>query len=436
MFKDILKAGYFAKLEKIATDTVIKEDRLLFLPVLKKIKETLIDDKFCVFSDSDILTSSINLTSKSLILYSVYARKTTTMLANIIHSIFGKFVQMRSIIPNDEYEILYNMRSIIKIYRIDKYKNINIHTLFKTVHIDGSNYFPVDIELLSIYQLLYVPNNYKQWDELKDTEIKLWDIYNKNRKIKGGGYSCTDCKTSRHIDISNIKMLLLNYLHNDTFVLVGDWVNYIKNTDYEPPDTVIQVISENDIDTDYKNILTYISKLSKFGIFYKKRKIYIPKNNRIVKYTIYIKYPSVTMKTNQINSGIDKPIIDIFNNASYELIPYEIINYGDKNIRIGNSYVLLYFLWMDLWILNLIKNLNGTDENSYNKLNDKLNTLIKKQRAISIKHISDKQAYTGINYDENIYQKLVITEKNLKKSSYYPELAISKGKKYKTIATS
>ena len=142
------------------------------------------------------------------------------------------------------------------------------------------------------------------------------------------------------------------------------------------------------------------------------------------------------MKTNQINSGIDKPIIDIFNNASYELIPYEIINYGDKNIRIGNSYVLLYFLWMDLWILNLIKNLNGTDENSYNKLNDKLNTLIKKQRAISIKHISDKQAYTGINYDENIYQKLVITEKNLKKSSYYPELAISKGKKYKTIATS
>ena len=45
-------------------------------------------------------------------------------------------------------------------------------------------------------------------------------------------------------------------------------------------------------------------------------------------------------------------------------------------------------------------------------------------------------AYTGINYDENVFQKIDISEKNLKKTTYYPELSIKKDKAYELIATS
>ena len=44
--------------------------------------------------------------------------------------------------------------------------------------------------------------------------------------------------------------------------------------------------------------------------------------------------------------------------------------------------------------------------------------------------------YIGINFDEKIAQKLEISEKQIKRTSYYPELSIKLNKKYKCIATS
>jgi hypothetical protein len=44
--------------------------------------------------------------------------------------------------------------------------------------------------------------------------------------------------------------------------------------------------------------------------------------------------------------------------------------------------------------------------------------------------------YMGINYDEKISQKIIISENQIKKTSYYPELSIKTDKKYKLIATS
>ena len=44
--------------------------------------------------------------------------------------------------------------------------------------------------------------------------------------------------------------------------------------------------------------------------------------------------------------------------------------------------------------------------------------------------------YMGINYDEKIEQKIIMSEKNIIKTSYFPELSINKDKKYKIIATS
>ena len=44
--------------------------------------------------------------------------------------------------------------------------------------------------------------------------------------------------------------------------------------------------------------------------------------------------------------------------------------------------------------------------------------------------------YMGINFDEKIAQKLEISKKQIKRTSYYPELSIKNTKKYKLIATS
>ena len=128
---------------------------------------------------------------------------------------------------------------------------------------------------------------------------------------------------SESFSLSNFMKL---YLNNENFVLVGEWARYISTQSKTEPNSVIQIISENNIEMDYSNIVRYISKFTPYGVFYKKRKMYIPKNNRILKYTIYIKYPTIKSST------IDKPIMDIYNCASYEVIPY--INKKHKNFWI------------------------------------------------------------------------------------------------------
>jgi len=42
----------------------------------------------------------------------------------------------------------------------------------------------------------------------------------------------------------------------------------------------------------------------------------------------------------------------------------------------------------------------------------------------------------GINYDLKIEQKIILTENQIKKTSYYPELNMKTSKKYLLVATS
>ena len=360
MFHEIVETDFFKKEENIATNTVIKSDRIQYTPVFKKIQQELINDKTLIFSNLNKIIDYYKGSNKSLIspnniqtsmiIYSTHTRRTTTLITNIIHEYFGKYVQMRSIIPNEEYEIMYNLRSIVRVYRIDRYKDIDLSILFNTITINKNIYFPADIELMDIYHKLYLPNFRDEWCDLLVSEPLLFNTLLKN---KTGGNKCSDCKVKRRIDISNIQLLMIEYLHNENFVLIGHWAHNILLGKTDQPTRNIQVISENPIDMDYENIARCLSKYTNYGIFYKKRKMYVPKNTRIVKYTLYIKYP--TIKT----STIDKPFMDIYNCGSYELTPYIEKKYKNSNLRIGNIYVQLYYSMVDMWLLKLLTQLRG-----------------------------------------------------------------------------
>jgi len=57
-----------------------------------------------------------------------------------------------------------------------------------------------------------------------------------------------------------------------------------------------------------------------------------------------------------------KEILYIYNSAEFELIPFNEIT-DDKNniIQIGNPFVLMRFMLIDLWMVRLISNLGGID---------------------------------------------------------------------------
>ena len=210
---------------------------------------------------------------ENIVLYTIYTRRAATLISNALHKQFGKYVQMNEIIPKEEYVISYNLRNLINIYHIDKYKNVNIQNLFKSIKIDGIYYFPPEIELMHLYHRLYLPTEYSNWENL----IKYEDIlYNKITEKSGGATeskSCNDCVTTRKIDINNVKTIFLNFLNNENYILIGEWAHRLVDEQQDiANDNNIQIISENDIEDDYNNISQFLSTYTNYGIYYKKKK--------------------------------------------------------------------------------------------------------------------------------------------------------------------
>ena len=181
MFKSLLGTDFFKIVSDDANDGIIKNDRLSYKPIFDMIRTEIIEDSTknnslhndkIVFSD---VNKIINTTNKSdiiddvevesiMTIYTTHARKMATTVSNIIHKIHGKFVQLRAIIPNEEYDVMVNMRNLIKLYRIDRYKEVKLSTLFNTICIKKLWYFPAEVELIDIYHKLYLPNFNEDWN--------------------------------------------------------------------------------------------------------------------------------------------------------------------------------------------------------------------------------------------------------------------------------
>lgn len=425
MFKNIIDKEYFQTILVDAKQGVIKADREKYIDVFNEVMKVVIDDKLIIVSNIQKITNSTDV-EYDMMLYTTHTRRTATKVSNTIHSKFGKFVLMMSKIPNIEYEISYNMRPIIKIFYIERYKNVILNKLFKTILISGIQYFPPEIELMDIYHKLYIPNKYEYWGDLITYEDKLY----KQFMSQTGGAKCVPCKTKRKIDIINIKQLLLEFFNNENYVIVGKWaIELIKNNKNILENTNIQIISENNIEVDYENISNFLLQYTNYGIFYKKKSLYVPKDTRISKYVFTINFPSINTR-----SGTNMPFLDIYNCGSYELIPYKNIVYNGFNLNIGNVYVQLRFLFIDIWLYNLMLTLKFISEDEYNKNMRQTYEYIKLAKKEIKPDYNDK--FMGINYDEMVERRIQLSKNTIKKLTYYPEISIKKNKSYKMIATS
>jgi hypothetical protein len=441
MFKAILDTDFYDIVLETAKKTVIKKDREEYKELFDLCINMISDDTKIIVSDTPMLLGDKKESIENLNIYTTHTRRTTTKLANSIHKMIGKLVQMREVIPNEEYEILYNMRSVIRVYRIIRYKNISLMNLFRPISSNRLILFPPEIELMDTYHKLYLPNYYEEWPKLLQYEPELWKLVNSRQYTITGGVikkpivkKCNPCRDKRKTDVGNLKLLFLNFLHNEKYVIIGNWAHNLlhlseKNKTEISSGEKIQIISENDIEQDYANIVSYLASYTNYGIFYKKKQLYIPKDNRLFKHTLYIKYPTI-----KSGSMIEKPFLDIYNCGGYELTPYISVIYKKMTFNVGTLSVQMRFLLMDLWILRLLMHLKVVDKEQMKSKGDEIFKQMNKLKKIL--KITHAEKYVGINFDEKVFQKIEISEKQIKRSTYYPELSIKEDKKYQLIATS
>ena len=136
------------------------------------------------------------------------------------------------------------------------------------------------------------------------------------------------------------------------------------------------------------------------------------------------------------SASVDKPFLDIYNCGSYEVIPYTKYTCRIRdpvNLKIGCQYIFIYILLIEMWVVKLLFRLKTIDDAIYS---DKISNISSMIRWAEKNLSAYTKTYIGINFDEKIYQKLVISANQIKKTSYYPEKNMRKYKNYKLIATS
>jgi hypothetical protein len=402
-FAQIVK-GDFVRNVVDESKPIINEDRTKYKPFWEhtlnycKTNNIIISDRLSLFKDKKI--------REVYNLYSMNPFRHSVQLANYLHEHTGeKLLSVMTVKENEEFTINIDSRALINIYVIQKYRKLDAVKLINPVEINGNKYIPPEIEIIEVYSDLYNPAKFGDWETLKNNDLEL--LYDKiiDRK-KQGILGAGDCQRQRreYMDILKIDIIQKWIPEKEHVMLIGVWAYNLLTrglkkicTDSEK----IQIISDSDPISVLDSIRTELNIPHK--IIVKEQDLHIPKDFRTKRYTFYL-----------IIDESEKAFMDMFNSAAFELVPY----HTHEKINIGDNYVILKFLFIDLWIVRLIEKLGIINTAVYTR---KLNYLISIIDKVKNMKEVDRISYMGIFHDYAIDKKIFKMEHNSVYRVYYPD---------------
>ncbi len=336
-------------------------------------------------------------------LYTVFSDNPLHHATTLTNEIFkeNEIVEMKTQIPYKSFLITVNFKRIVVFHIIEKYKNIDYIDLIKPIKSDFL-LLPPEIELIIVYWKLYQLQEHDNWDKLPVEELSTGWKKRIDEGIIGGNNEINKViqagrqQPTKYINILN---KILDIVININSVIIGaigcDIItNNLAISDHSDR---IQIISSNVAGT--------IEEISNtFNVTQRNHELKLPIDFRLKRTTLY----AMAIRHGKT---VELPIIDIFNSAEYELIPY---SHSSRNHLIGHPYVILKFLFIDLWILNLRKAYDNIDAKIYINKARRLSQYISRMQSLSIP--IDK--VYGIYNNEDIYLKNIY--KDAKMYPYVP----------------
>lgn len=433
-FAKLLKTDFLSIVENNGLEHVLK-DRNKYKEIYK-IVISYCKKRSCVLSNKYILTDKEdeleNMLDKKFIIYSADPLVVANDLTNAIHKKMKKtdkknqrYTRLKTMKEKEEFVIEYDLRQIAIIHKTQKHHGGEPISLINPVKINHVYYLPSEIEILDIYHTMYDAGRASERDCATCFEKILFKQvakrYSTGKFLGAGQLYCGKTKRSLldSIKISLIKKFLTK---NDNLLLLGPWAyswikfgnNICRNMEK------IQIIAELDI-KDFNNLLVaYFRKTHNLQIIYHKQQLHIPNDFRINRYTFYVSIdtPRGTSK---------KPFLDFFNCANFEVIPYEKIN----SINVVSQYVMLRFLFIDLWILRVIYKMGSIDKKIVQEKIDNLWRLILFFRN-EYKYPNRDAKFLG-TYRDYLMDKKASALEGKRFFPYYPELYYEKNKKYRNF---
>lgn len=427
-FSTIIDAGFIPTIQNQAIQT-IKKERDRYDIVWKTIEEYCIKHSLIISNKyilSDLTDSKKNICDK---IYRIYTSNPFRHANNLTNDIYKKmiadserrFTRLKTVKENEEFLIEYDMRQMVQIYKVQKHKSGEPTEVIKPVSINNILYMPSELELIDIYHTLYDPNQFKDYNEAFEFEEILFQQVSKRKEHGIIGGSCR-IKKRQMLEALKIGIVSEWLPKQDDIILIGPWAHdWIKSQkDLCVNVEKIQIIGLITPDKLKHKLQAYTRTLTKFDISIREQQLHIPKDFRTIRFTFYI-------HINTERGIIEKPFLDLFNCAEFEIIPCVKIN----NILIGTKWVILRFLFIDLWVVRVIKNMGLLSGDILNKKLVYLWGIIEFFRMEYTMSDQNKK-FIGVHRDSNMDKKI----SNLEGRTfypYYPETYFKQNKKYREI---
>lgn len=345
---------------KDRVEKIIAQERSKYQHFLDVAKKFAIDNELFVLDEDMNHFYAINAFRKSTEL---------AMLFFELDNVLGRYTKVSTKIKYYEFSIIVDERELIRMTNI----NYNLTKVIDPVYKYDILFLGNDILNVAILEKLCSPVYVKEWSELKLNEV--------NFSVKG-----IDGKTLKSDIVETksdvIKLIYEKFICDSDYVLIGS-VAISGNISHR-----LQIITPNLFEDDIEKLKEVVD--FKYDIIDLK----FITNYRLKRMTIHVNGQS---------------IMDIFNCAQYELVPYYKISskqYKGKFIKVGTKYVLMRFRLIDFWSIKVLlydkkidlsyaKNLISVIKNEYSRIPDNPTDIIEyigkvENLELSIKRMSNE----------------------------------------------
>jgi hypothetical protein len=379
MFNQFLNTGFDKVLDTAKVSShVVQND---YFPIYDAVEQYVQRHKLIV-SSAETLIQQPRKGIREYIIYGANIFKHANNLSNEIAKI-TIYVLLYTNKKNEDFSIVVNGKKLIQLFNISKKYDAVINPVQIKVRGSSMLLYPPEFELINIYHQLYSPKYAQEWEKLTVWEKTIRkQLVERQKIISGGGKPYNNKKT---VDNKYIFQWLKD---RDDYVLVGtNAINkFLQSNEYFQK---IQIITKSPIKKFVNEFDNFIFQFTGRNTFSKTHSANIQTEPRMQKTVVSVKLNSKTVH-----------LIDIFNNAQFELIPYT--TYDGFSIAYPN--VLKMFIMVDIWFFRILFALNILTQSTLNRAVQTQLLKLDKVDLITLDKY-DKESYMGSYNDLMRYKQ-------------------------------
>ena len=432
MFELILGQNNYVKTTLLKTNIneYLRIERTTYYDNLFDFILNYVNNTDLIISDLELLLGQ-KIYWDNILIYALDAEATAIDLVKKLCKTYGNLFILRISEYDFTFYIEYKVRKMCTITKLIIYDKYAIDTIIAPtiINYNGNKQLkllPALIEIINLYDFLYDPKNYTEWENVLENINKLEvmalkdiqsNLKTNNEKLEVSPSFITTKLLNNKNKMGKMgkkeKILkvetLLEFVADTDYLIISNLDNLDKfNHDLE----VLEIISKNDIDFDIEFLQKFLNKYD-ISIVYKERTLYIPKEHAMTKYNIYMQY-------NNGKDIIKQRIMSIYNNTTYQLVNYENRVINGKLYKMVDSVTVIKFIYLSIWTNIIYHKISTYDDKVFKEfINTKL-LLLKYYKSKMNINWQEKTNFVGI-YINPLVNKKILNIKNLNKNktNYY-----------------